>query len=171
MGEKPVPYGCSEQCETCWGHDKPFGDVCTPKHLTFSPSGYAGGDSDFNGDFILTQTPFRPCVFDYNDGTIFAEVIFGFDATQFTIGHVGMGDDHVIVAGKCSQSAEEEDGQIRLQIDKPATPAWKYGIDQNLSPSLETVHEDLGPVNGNEAIRLCRAPDQISIYILYEPDY
>lgn len=53
----------------------------------------------------------------------------------------------------------------------PPTPAYKFGIVQNFSPSEETVHEDLGPVDGNEVIRLCRTPDQISIYFLYEPEY
>ncbi|GAH61530.1 unnamed protein product, partial [marine sediment metagenome] len=165
------PYECADICETCWGNGKAFGDICTPRHINFNPSGYGGGDADFNGSFILTQTPFHSCVFDYNDGEIFAEVIFGEGATQFTIGHVGMGDDHVIMANKCSLFAEEEGGQIVLQIDKPATPDWKFGIDQNFSPSMKTVHEDLGPGDDGEVIRLCYKPDGICIYIAYEPDY
>ncbi|GAH66825.1 unnamed protein product, partial [marine sediment metagenome] len=48
---------------------------------------------------------------------------------------------------------------------------YKFGVIQNFSPSEETVHEDMGPVDGNEVIRLCRTPDQISIYFLYEPEY
>lgn len=50
----------------------------------------------------------------------------------------------------------------------PYTPAYKFGIIDNFSPSEETVHEDLGPANDNEVIRLCRTPDQISIYFLYD---
>lgn len=114
MGKPIVPVETGGNCENCWGIGKTFGDSPTPKRIYLTASGFAGACAVCNGTFILTQVLLQPCIFTMDDGTRFAEVIFGIANTQFTMEISGGANCYVQIEALCAKVSTL--GPIRIEV-------------------------------------------------------
>jgi len=160
-----------DTCPNCWGPAKPFGDIQTPKRILLTASGFAGACAVCNGTFILEQNPFLPCIFDMDDGSVFAEIIFGDVNTQFTMEISGGANCYLQLEGVCTKVSTFNGVTITIDEAGPATPEWRIAFDDNLTANRKTVHENLGAINGEKVLRLANKLDRINIYVKYVPEY
>lgn len=101
MGEEIVEYEPGEDCPTCWGPGKEFGDYPPPKRVIITGSGFTGACAVCNDSFVAMQNPIMPCQWDFDDGVVQGYWNSGIYQPSFLLRLSGGADCHVAGGPHC----------------------------------------------------------------------
>ena len=106
----PDPVAAGDDCTTCWGAGKTFGDIDTPESISITLSGInktdlwvEGNPEPPNGEHLLDQTV-EPCYYFFISGEFGFQVQFQSDDTFVQVEAFGIGDVFIGFAGDICQT-------------------------------------------------------------------